>query len=104
MQQAELRRSARRKIDPLPVAIVLLRGGQRIEKLHFGEILEVSTTGAMIRVMGALLFDAGERIELLCFPENGAGDIPDPSTPSHMAGGIVWKNDAAGHIGVEFRP
>ena len=104
MHKAESRRSPRRKIDPLPVSIVRLRGRQWIEQLHFGEILEVSTTGARIRVNGSRLFDVGAPIELLCFPGKAADGIDLHTMPSHLTGGIVWKDDAAGHMGVEFTP
>jgi PilZ domain len=102
MQVEELRRSPRRKIEPLPVSIVQHCGNQWTDKLHFGEILEVSTTGARIQVISSLLLDVGSLIELLCFPKNVTDGLDMQATPSHLTGGVVWKNEAACQIGVVF--
>jgi len=102
MQKTEMRRSPRREIDPLPVSIVQHRGNPWTERLNFGEIRDVSTTGARIWVTGTLVFDVGAVVELICFPKNDMNTIGLQATPPRLTGGVVWKNDAAAQMGVAF--
>ena len=102
MPEKELRRSARREIDPLPVSIVQHHGNQRTERLNFGEILDVSTTGARIRVTGTLVFDVGARVELICFPKNITNTIGMQTTPPRLTSDVVWKDENTSQMGVAF--
>lgn len=70
--------------------------------MHFGEILEVSTTGARIQVISPLLFEVGAQVEVLCFSRNGANGIDMQATPSHLTGGVVWKDNTRRQMGIAF--
>lgn len=85
------------------MSVVQHHGNQLAERLKFGHILDVSTTGARIQVTGTLALDVGTRVELVCFPKSVTDNtIGLKTTPPRLTGSIVWTNDAAAQMGVAF--
>lgn len=102
MTEQERRRDARRKIDPLPVFISQRKANYLIVNWLLGEITDVSTSGAKIRMIDHFSLKAGASIEILCFPRNVIEDADLQTTPSRMTATVVWTDGSTGCIGIAF--
>ncbi len=68
---------------------------------HFGEIRDVSTAGAMVKVVGLINFEKDSELELLCFPFIDSS-IKKTQIPFRILGRLIWIDHGKRLIGVAF--
>lgn len=86
----------------MPVAVFQRRANRLTPKSILGEMCDVSTAGARIRLMAAPDLKAGASIEILCFPVEQPDSGLLEATPLRLWAHIVWCDCDRWEMGVRF--
>jgi hypothetical protein len=100
--QKEQRQDQRRAIAALPVTVSQRRANRLSAHSIPGEIRDVSTSGARIRLMATADLAADVPIEMLCFMAEHPDSGVQETTLVRLDAWIVWSDRVGREIGVRF--
>jgi hypothetical protein len=85
----------------LPIIISSPQAIVTHEGWHYGEIMDASKEGIMIRADSFGPLTVGEVLQMVCQPAENRG--PNNScTPVPIKGKVVWHNRESGQFGIQY--